>query len=536
MAKARRWLRRLLLFLGGTALVFSALVAWAVLYCFAEPPELDYEPGIYAAPAPSRDGPRMRYGPCWFEERPGHSLLYLEGDPYSIGYANATLTRGFLHAQEKALFDTIRHHVPGKLKLYSIALVVLLNNRNLPDYVPLEYQEEILGLSDASPDPYPEWGPRYHRILNYHAAHDIGHWVYDRPVMGCTAFAVAGKHAIDGNLMIGRNFDFEAGREFDTNKVIGCYRPAAGNAFLSVAWAGMAGALTGLNDKRIYCSLNGAHSEDRNNIGTPVSIVVRQVLQYASTLDEAIELISKADVFVSDSYLVADGKTGEAAVVEKSPGRVGVRRMQGQPLLQANHFETEEFADDTGNAEYERVGTSMRRRTRLAELLAEPRPLDVAAAVAILRDRRGKGGADRALGNRGTINPCIATHSVVCDVTRGLLWVSRGPHQLGAYDAYSIERFGDEVAPPVAASPVLADYDKLTEARTLIGQGGRKNLERALVLNPGDVEALRALAIELEAAGETEAALQRYREALAAGPPFADWNAEFEAAIARLGR
>ena len=125
-------------------------------------------------------------------------------------------------------------------------LVVLVNNRNLPDFVDAEYQEEILGLSDAAVDLYPEFGPRYHRILNYHAAHDIGHWVHDKPVIGCTAFAVAGD-----SLLVGRNFDFEAGRVFDDNKIIGCYRPARGHAFLSVAWPGMAGVVTGLNSQRL---------------------------------------------------------------------------------------------------------------------------------------------------------------------------------------------------------------------------------------------------------------------------------------------
>jgi tetratricopeptide (TPR) repeat protein len=413
-----------------------------------------------------------------------------------------------------------------------------VNNRNLPDYVPREYAEEILGIAEGCPDPFPQLGPRYHRILNYHAAHDISHWVHDRPVVGCTAFAAGPGATRDGHLLVGRNFDFEAGRVFDRNKIIGCYRPSRGRAFLSVVWPGMAGAITGLNEDRIFCSINGAHSESKDNIGTPVSLVVRQVLQYAGSVEEAVGIIRDARVFVSDSYLVADGKTGEAVVVEKSPARVEVRRILEDILLQSNHFECGGFDDDEGNREYQRIGTSVPRHRRLAELVQRHRgALDVPTAVAILRDRQGLGDKRLALGNRRAINPMIATHSVVADVTTGILWVSRGPHQLGAYDAYAIEDFGDPIAPPIPADPVLASgrYDRLRQARDLVEyRPTERNLRRALELNPGDPTALSRLAKLLEEAGRRGEALGYYQAALEGEPPFLEDREEIEAAIRRL--
>ena len=534
--KKRRWLRWTLYGFGGFFLCLAGFVTWALLFCFADPPELDYTPQARAWGEAEADGARMRLGPNWFQARKGRSLLYLEGDPYSIGYANGKLTNLFLREQEEALMGTIRKFFPGTLSFYGIAVVVLVNNRNLPDFVPREYQEEILGLSEGSDDPFPQYGPRYHRILNYHAAHDIGHWVQDRPVIGCTAFAAVGKATRSGALLVGRNFDFEAGRHFDVNKIIGCYVPQKGYAFLSVSWPGMAGAITGINSERIYCSMNGAHSSDKDNIGTPVSLVVRQVLQYAGSLEEAIETIRAARVFVADSYLVADGKTGAAAVVEKSPGRTAVRRMGAGPLMQANHFECPEFADDEGNREYMTEGSARKRRTRLGELVKRySGRLDPARIVEILRDRSGVGDVALAPGNRGAINPCIATHSVVCDVTRGILWVSRGPHQLGAYDPYSIARFGEPVGPTIPAAALLVNggYDKLVEARRLIALGDEASLRQALELNPGDCEALFDLAQLVEPRDRAEAR-ELYRLALAAGPPFAGMRRRIEERIKAL--
>jgi len=524
-AGVKRWLRRGLWAALTVFALFGLFIGWALAFCFAEPPELDYEPAALAYDAPSEPDAhgRIHFGPNWFLPQRGRSLLSVEGDPYSLGFANATLTRDYLAEQERSLFETVRQFFPSKIALYGIGLVVLINNRNLPDYVTRNYREEIFGLSEAAVDLYPEFGPRYHRILNYHAAHDIGHWVYDKPVIGCTAFAVQGE-----TLLVGRNFDFEAGRVFDENKIIARFRPNRGHAFLSVAWPGMAGVVTGINDQRIFCSLNGAHSADRDNIGTPVSLVVRKVLH------EAIVILEDAKVFVSDSFLVADGEAGTAAVVEKSPAKTAVRRMDSRPLLQANHFVCAEFCFDEGNREYMAVGTSVKRYGRLKELVTAD--LSPADAVAILRDTRGARGEDLALGNRGAINPCIATHSVVCDVTRGILWVSRGPHQLGAYDAYSIERFGEVVAETIPASPLLDRYGALTEARALIEKGGRTNLERALELNPGDPDALRQLGKLLEEAGDATRALERYRAALAGQPPFPGEAEEIRDAIARLTR
>ena len=538
MIRKRRWLKWLL-WIGCVLLVLPAtFLAGVFLACFADPPELDYQPQILAVGAPVADGERVRLGKCWFQERKGHSLLYLEGDPYSIGYANARLTADLIAIQERHFLETIKGFFSNRLELFAVGVAVLVNNRNLPDYVPREYAEEILGIAEGCPDPYPQYGPRYHRILNFHAAHDISHWVHDKPVVGCTAFA-AGKGATrDGHLLVGRNFDFEAGRVFDRNKIIGCYRPLRGRAFLSVAWPGMAGAITGLNEDRVFCSINGAHSESKDNIGTPVSLVVRQVLQYAGSLDDAIGIIRDARVFVSDSYLIADGKTGMAVVVEKSPARTEVRRIEGGILLQANHFECGGFADDAGNREYQRVGTSVQRLRRLTELVRRHAgDLDVPTAVAILRDRRAPGDKPLALGSRSAINPMIATHSVVADVTAGVLWVSRGPHQLGEYDAYTIADFGDVVAPPIPADAVLTSgrYERLQRARELIEYlPNEANLRRALKLNPGDPTTLHLLAQWLEEAGRQDEALGQYKAALAAEPPFLEDREEIEAAIRRL--
>jgi hypothetical protein len=538
-----RWRRRLR-WAGGVLGLLLLLVAAFLHSCFAQPPDLPERPAVLDAVAQVDSAGRARLGRSWFLRREGASLLHLEGDPYALGYANGRLTADLMQVQERELIGTVRRFFPSTPGFWGIATLVLVNNRSLPDHVPLEYQLEVRGLAEGSTDPFPEWGYRYHRLLNYHAAHDIAHWVWDKPVVACTALAARGGATASGRLLTARNFDFEAGRHFDANKVIALYRPSEGQAFLSVSWPGMAGAVTGLNAARIFISINGAHSVDRGRIGTPVSLVIRRVLQYATSLEEAVAIVRDAQVFVTDGYLIADGETGEAVVVEKSPARTAVRPMEGDLLLQTNHFEAAEFQQDPGNLAHQAVGTTCARRARLEELVTDrATPLDPAALVEVLRDRKGVGGVELGLGNRAAINALIATHSVVCDVTGGTLWVSRGPYVLGQYDAYRIDAFGEGSRAPIPADPLAATdaAARVEEARALLARAaedpGRhlNELRRVLELLPDDPRALQLLGEGLLAAGRDEEARGAWTRCLEVGLPFPGEAEALRSRLAELG-
>ena len=62
-------------------------------------------------------------------------------------------------------------------------------------------------------------------------------------------------------------------------------------------------------------------------------------------------------------------------------------------------------------------------------------------AATILRDREVPGGSTIAYGNEAAINPLIATHSVIIDVTAGIIWVSQAPHQLRAFVPFGLANF-----------------------------------------------------------------------------------------------
>jgi tetratricopeptide (TPR) repeat protein len=105
-----------------------------------------------------------------------------------------------------------------------------------------------------------------------------------------------------------------------------------------------------------------------------------------------------------------------------------------------------------------------------------PSPLDAAGCAALLRDRRLPGDRFAGNGHRGSLNPLIATHAVVMDLTGGIFWAATPPHQLGRFVAFDIddpEKALPELA--VAGDPMLTDgeYENYLAAKASLGDGWR---------------------------------------------------------------
>ena len=220
------------------------------------------------------------------------------------------------------------------------------------------------------------------------------------------------------------------------------------------------GVVTGLNQAGIYASVNALRSDDKSEAGVPVELLLREVLESAHSLDEALAIVRDRPVLVPDLYLIGDGQSGEAAVVERSPSRFVVRRMPKDGpaagvLTVANHGLSPEFAGDRESARLRDELTSGARQARADELITHNRGrIDPAVMLAMLRDKRGLGDRELGLGNRNALDALIATHSVVVDATARVLWVGIGPHALGRYVAFDLRReLGEQPATSPAAPP-----------------------------------------------------------------------------------
>ncbi|MDR0892949.1 MAG: C45 family peptidase [Mediterranea sp.] len=469
--------------------------------------------------------------------RSGLWELKVKGDAFERGEAIGRMSADLLHYQEKVFVDQIREIIPSERYLKFLRFFIVLFNRNLGRDIPEEYRDEIYGISLSCTHDYDFIGTPYERQLNYHAAHDIGHAMQDYMLVGCSSFATWGEESADSTLLIGRNFDFYVGDGFARNKLVAFYTPEHGYRFASVGWPGMIGVLSGMNEKGLTVTINAAKSAIPTSSATPISILTREILQYASNIREAYAIAQKRQTFVSESILVGSAEDGRAAIIEKSPEKTALYYGDHpHQLICTNHFQSEAFAHDERNLENIRTSDSPYRFARIRELLQEQHPIDVPKAAFILRNRQGTAGADLGMGNELAVNQLIAHHSVIFQPERRMMWVSTSPWQCGPYVAYDLNHifadsvdFHHEIALPQAVLPADAflqssayprflAYRKLTSLlRGAIRQKtrvSRKDLDYYLSTNPRLYHPYEVVGDYYEAIGQPAKAIDYWTEAL----------------------
>ncbi len=233
---------------------------WFLLVAIDHPPEVDDKSALDAERIQTGENTYL-VGNNWLRKsESGLWEMYIEGDPFERGVAFGKLTRELLLYQETAFIEQIRELVPSDRYLRFLKYFLAWFNRNLDKNIPDEYKLEIYGTSFSCSPEFDFIGSGYQRQLNYHAAHDIGHALQGLNMTGCTSFSVWDGKSADSALIVGRNFDFYAGRKFAENKIVCFYNPSQGYKFMMISWADMIGVVSGMNEKGLTVTINAAKS------------------------------------------------------------------------------------------------------------------------------------------------------------------------------------------------------------------------------------------------------------------------------------
>ena len=381
----------------------------------------------------------------------------ISGNAVERGAKYGVLCEDLLAKQEHAFVDQIHEMIPSDFWVDFLHKLIIISNRNMAQHIPQEYREEIYSISLSCTDRYNSYGSPYVRQLNYHAAHDIGHAMQEYMLVGCSSFACWAEQSEEGSLIVGRNFDFYVGDNFAKNKVVLFVEPDSGYKFASISWPGMMGVLSGMNEKGLTITINAAKGKIPTSSAMPISLLARNILQYASNIEEAYAIAQGYETFVSESLLIGSASDNCAAIIEKTPSQIALYKSDSSRVICTNHYQSSTFAFDEYNVENIATSDSPYRYARVAELLDATTPLNVHEAAGILRDRYGKGGADIGLGSEKSINQFIAHHSVVFEPSTLRFWVSTSPWQLGEYVCYDLNNvFGSDV---MAQSFALPQYN-----------------------------------------------------------------------------
>ncbi|WP_047246599.1 acyl-CoA--6-aminopenicillanic acid acyl-transferase [Maribacter thermophilus] len=375
--------------------------------------------------------------------------LYVTGNPLELGLKTGSLTQELFNEQEDVFIKKIDELVPSKGYQNLLRKFLAWFNRKMYLNIDEKFKAELYGVSRYASPNYDYIAKPYQRVMYFHGAHDIGHALQDLALVGCSSFAAWGDHTADGKLLIGRNFDFYAGDDFSKNKIISFIKPDDGHAFMSVTWGGMIGVVSGMNDQGLTVTINAGKSQFPLVAKTPVSLVTREILQYASTIDEAIEIAKKREVFVSEAIFVGSAKDKKAALIEVSPNNFGVYQVENSnQLICANHFQSAAYSNDKKNQKHILESHSQYRYERMEELLEETEKVTPEKVVSILRDKEGLNEKKIGYGNEKALNQLLAHHGIVFKPEELLVWVSSNPYQLGEFVAYDLNEIFNTAKDP----------------------------------------------------------------------------------------
>ena len=279
---------------------FLPLIAIAILVASCEQPK---QPPAQTTQAPKTEAaPQV---PAQQAKVNGHvetigegdnaiTVLYAEGTPYQIGYTHG-----------KLLADKIRKWYQTVIMAMCIGMGVPVSKLDeawakMEPYVSDDIKQEMQGLADGA-------GIDIKLVQRAHAIPDLSEY-------HCTFFAAWGKATPNGHLIQIRALDYATEAGIQNSPAILVLKPVAKNPVVIVGWTGFIGCVSGINGQGIAVSEIGDYYGDEKETleGEPMPFLLRRVLEEASTLDQAREIIVGAKRTSSYLYCVGDAKVPAA--------------------------------------------------------------------------------------------------------------------------------------------------------------------------------------------------------------------------------
>lgn len=245
-----------------------------------------------------------RCGAGWLENIDGALVLHLKGTPYEMGYQQGVLLKDHVRQNMRTLLvDRAEAHTLveiGPLKVTPRAGIEMILKIQEP-FVERRYFEEMAGIAAGSDT----------RVHDVRAANFIPELFH------CSGFALANSATVDGELLHGRVLDYAVDWGLQEHAVLVVYEPEGRLPWVNVTYAGFIGSVTGMNTAQISIGEMGGRGLGHWE-GRPMALLVREALETARTLDDAIAVFRDGPRTCQYYYVIGDGKTREAVGMEAS--------------------------------------------------------------------------------------------------------------------------------------------------------------------------------------------------------------------------
>jgi len=249
-----------------------------------------------------------------------YTLVHVWGSYYDMGYANAKLHQQFLNTSLNDFFtsaweyleEQVTHVLPGWFPKWlddAIAILGLDGALDITEmfskmYTDPKIYEELQGLSDGG-------GIDYQTLVRVHMIAGLTQGA-------CSMFGIWGSALKNPNTLLQlRALDWDMKGPFRDQSQITVYHPNDGtNSHINIGIAGFVGGLTGISETQLGISEIGASYPDasfgaESRIGVPFIFLLRNVLMYDVTVDDAINRMINARRTCDLMLGVGDGKSNE---------------------------------------------------------------------------------------------------------------------------------------------------------------------------------------------------------------------------------
>lgn len=261
-----------------------------------------------------------RCGKGWLETIDGYPVLHLKGTPYEMGYQHGALMRD--HCRQN--MQTILIDKAEKWKLIDFGPVKVTPRMAIDmivafqqPHVASRYFEEMDGLAAGA---------------GLEAA-DIRSGNFIPELFHCSGFALVKSATKAGNVLHGRVLDYAIDWGLQEHAVVVVYEPEGRLPWVNVTYAGFIGSVTGMNAEHISIGEMGGGGLGHWN-GRPMALLVRDALETARSLDDAITTFRDGPRTCQYFYVIADGEANDAVGMEASWNAFGVVRPgESHPLL-----------------------------------------------------------------------------------------------------------------------------------------------------------------------------------------------------------
>jgi len=228
-------------------------------------------------------------------------VLYLQGTPAEMGQAHGTL----LKAQIREHIAHLLKRMPEKME--QPITVIDAMYEQLKPFIPKRFIEEMTGISEST-------GLSLQDIIR---ANLIG----EATEFHCSLFGAWGQAtAADGHLYQLRALDYEVQVNIQKYPLMVIYVPQDGHAFANLTWAGVIGCISGMSEIPLAISEIGDDYDQVNDTfsAMPFMFLLRDILQFDDSLDQAIARIQRTPRTSSLMYAIGDGRLGRLAGLQTS--------------------------------------------------------------------------------------------------------------------------------------------------------------------------------------------------------------------------